>query len=107
MTSKEALEELKFQVGNITYFTHDSEGILRMATYQVRDSGLFEIIAKSLEVLEILKNNEISISYIQDSSNYNEYIEKCDYFRNLSYIKEEEYNKLKKWLENEVKYYKR
>ena len=54
----EALEELKFQVGNITYHTRD----LQITTFKVRDSGLFEVIEKELKskektdkVLEIVK----------------------------------------------------
>ena len=59
----------------------------------------YETIKKDLEILEILKNNEISISYIEQSTSYDDYISKCDCFRNLSYIAEEEYTKLKEWLE--------
>lgn len=62
-----------------------------------------ETIEKDLEILEILKNNEISISYIEQSTSYDDYISKCDCFRNLSYIAEEEYTKLKEWLENDKK----
>ena len=54
MTSKEALEELRFQVGNITYYTKD----LQRTTFEVRDSGLFEIIENDLEVLEKYKQIE-------------------------------------------------
>lgn len=97
MTSK---EKLHYIIGVLTFGGNIPESELEVTFKLVKE------VEKDLEVLEILRNNEISISYIKDSSNYNEYIEKCDYFRNLSYIKEEEYNKLKKWLENEVKYYK-
>lgn len=41
----EALEELKFQVGNITYHTRD----LQITSFKVKDSGLFEIIEKELK----------------------------------------------------------
>lgn len=58
-SGKKALEELRFQVGNITYFTHD----LQMTTFKVRDSGLFEIILKDLEVLEIIKKYAYEINF--------------------------------------------
>lgn len=64
MTSKEALEELRFQVGNITYFTHYTEGILRMATYKVRDSGLFETIEKDLNDFEWLKT-KLNLAFLE------------------------------------------
>lgn len=51
MKGLEALEELKFQVGNITYHTRD----LQITTFKVRDSGLFETIEKELKALEIIK----------------------------------------------------
>ena len=47
----EALEELKFQVGNITYYTRD----LQITTVQVRGSGLFEIIENELKNYYALK----------------------------------------------------
>lgn len=53
----EALEELKFQVGNITYYTKD----LQATAIQVRDSGLFEIIEKELKVLEIIKEKRVDV----------------------------------------------
>ena len=88
MTSKEAVLELICEAKSVN-----------------RDDGrvcfLRKIIEKDLEVLEILKNNEISISYIEQSTSYDDYISKCDYFRNLSYIAEEEYTKLKEWLVND------
>ena len=54
MTGKEALEELKFQVGSITAYTHD----LQATTFKVRDSGLFEIIEKDLNEYEQHKDFE-------------------------------------------------
>lgn len=65
---------------------------------KIRWEEHYKAIKKDLELLEILKNNEISISYIEQSTSYDDYISKCDCFRNLSYIAEEEYTKLKEWL---------
>ena len=81
MTSRQLLSKLKHDK------TFDSQTICNLE--------------KDLEVLKILKNNEVSISYIEQSKSYDDYISSCDYFRNLSYITEEEYNKIKEWLEND------
>ena len=85
MTSKEALSDLFFLAIGDEKHTKKCK----------------ETIEKDLEVLKIFKNNEISISYIERSKSYDDYIEKCDYFRCLSYITEKEFNLLKEWLENE------
>ena len=65
----DALEELKFQVGNITYFTRD----LQITTFQVRDSGLFEIIGKELAALEIIKENDVDIVALKISKDLKQY----------------------------------
>lgn len=100
MTSKEALEELRSQVGNITYFTHDSEGVLQMATFQVRDSGLFEIIEKDLEVLKILKNKKVDIILLTMCPYVSAY--NC-YYKNATelHLTRKQFNKVKEWLEND------
>lgn len=90
MTSKKALKRIIVGTNVDTY---------RSSIEEIDEA--IETIEKDLEVLEILKNNEISISYIEQSTSYDDYISKCDYFRNLSYIAEEEYTKLKEWLSNE------
>ena len=74
MKALEALEELKFQIGNITFHTRD----LQITTTKVRDSGLFETIEKSLKALEIIKTKYVNISRI-------------------SRRKHEDYNYLTKW----------
>lgn len=83
MTNKEAINKLK----------HCGVKEIRLA---------MEEIEKDLEVLKIFRNNEISISYLEESKSYDDYISKCDYFRCLTYITEEKYNKLKEWLKNET-----
>lgn len=90
MTSKEAL---KYIILGTNVDTHRS-------SIEEIDEAI-ETIEKDLEVLEIIKNNEISISYIEQSTSYDDYISKCGCFRNLSYTAEEEYTKLKEWLEND------
>ena len=102
MTSKEALEKLLY----IPIYEEDEHNIITdINSCCIYKGDLYEIygnevdvIEKDLEVLEILKNNEISISYIEQSKSYDDYISKCDYFRCLSYITEEEYNLLKERL---------
>ena len=78
----EALEDLRFQVGNIHYFTKD----LKQTTREVRDSGLFETIKKELEVLEIIKR----FSYYD--------IHFLDYLLSENKITQEEYDLLKEVL---------
>ena len=103
MTSKEALEKLSY----IPIYKEDEHNVITdIDSCCIYKGDLCEvygsevdIIEKDLEILEILKNNEISISYIEQSKSYDDYISKCDCFRNLSYITEEEYTKLKEWLE--------
>ena len=88
MTSKEAVLELICEAKSVNF----DDG---------RICFLRKLIEKDLEVLKIFKNNEISISYIEQSKSYDDYISKCDCFRCLSYITEEEYTLLKEWLEND------
>ena len=105
MTSKEALEKLSY----IPIYEEDEHNIItdinNCCTYKGDLCEIYgneiDTIKKDLEVLEILKNNEISISYIDQSTSYDDYIDKCDYFRCLNYITEEEYAKLKECLEND------
>lgn len=102
MTSKE-LDALKRLLDhcdtNSEYYILDND----LDDYEFIKSAIerLEKLKKDLEVLEIFKNNEISISYIEQSKSYNDYISSCDIFRNLSYIKKEEYTLLKEWLEND------
>lgn len=107
MTSKEALERIKSKYkGCLVKEAHNLPfssdiNIENIEEYwHIENKNDFSQIEKDLEILEILKNNEISISYIEQSTSYDDYISKCDCFRNLSYIAEEEYTKLKEWLEN-------
>ena len=86
MTSREALEELKFQVGNITYFTHD----LQATTIKVRDSDLFEIIEKDLEIFDELETLK---DYYPP---FREFLEEM--FKRKH---NEDLTKIKEWLENE------
>ena len=102
MTSKEALDKLSY----IPIYEEDEHNIITdINNCCVYKGDLCEIygnevdtIEKDLEVLDILKNNEISISYIEQSKSYDDYISKCDCFRCLSYITEEEYTLLKERL---------
>ena len=88
MTSKEAVLELICEAKSVNF-----------------DNGricfLRKLIEKDLEVLKIFKNNEISISYIEQSKSYDDYISKCDHFRCLSHITEKEYTLLKECLEDD------
>ena len=88
MTSKEAVLELICEAKSVNF----DDG---------RICFLRKLIEKDLEVLKIFKNNEISISYIEQSKSYDDYISKCDCFRCLSYITEEEYTLLKERLGND------
>lgn len=100
MTSKEALYLLMINQKKV----RDGFKFINLNTHEkVSIEECYDIVIKDLEVLEILKNNEISISYIEQSTSYDDYISKSDCFRNLSYIAEEEYNKIKEWLENDKK----
>lgn len=100
MTSKEALYLLMTNQKKV----RDGFKFINLNTHEkVSIEECYDIVIKDLEVLEIIKNNEISISYIEQSTSYDDYISKCDCFRNLSYIAEEEYTKLKEWLENDKK----
>ena len=69
MTALEALQELKFQVGNITYYTKD----LKATPFQVRESGLFEIIEVALRENEILVGE---ITYLKNR--YKSYLNALD-----------------------------
>lgn len=99
MTGKESLEELRFQVGNITYFTKD----LQMTTRKVRDSGLFEVIEKDLEVLEILKEDCVDVVLLKRLTElypleearhkYN------DEYGHTSYMNGRRFQIIKEWLE--------
>lgn len=51
-SGREALEELKFQIGNITYYSHD----LQATSFRVKDVGLYERIEHDLEEYEIAKD---------------------------------------------------
>lgn len=82
MNGLEALEELKFQVGNITYYTRD----LKETTFKVKDSGLFEILEKELKALEIIKNKVLP------------YIDTLEPFTKMT---REEWKILKEALDNE------
>lgn len=102
MTSKEALEDLRFQVGNITYFTKD----LKMTTFIVKDSCIFEIIEKDLDVLEILKKKEVAIDELkncikEDSKNYPALEEYNAFAGDKNSLTQEEFDLLKEWLEDE------
>lgn len=84
----EALEDLRFQVGNIHYFTKD----LKQTTREVRDSGLFEIIEKELKALEIIVK-KANIRLWENHGNY--------YFtttNNVYGISKEKYDLLKEVL---------
>ncbi|MBR1984467.1 MAG: hypothetical protein IKA31_01885 [Clostridia bacterium] len=87
----EALEELKFQVGNITYHTHD----LQITTFKVRDSGLFELIEKELKALEIIKEKNVDIVGVKKLSleDYNKGVELGDKYKPKE-MKECPYKKL-------------
>ena len=94
MTSKEALQIIRDYHNEIIY------SIDYVYTDNIFEQEL-DVIEKDLKVLEILKNNEILISYIEQSKSYDDYISKCDCFRCLSYITEKEYTLLKERLGND------
>ena len=81
MTSKEALKELKENAQEICKWELDR----------------LEIIGKDLEVLEILKNKNVDIDLIKNIMKDNRKFE-CYPDDNLT---QEEFNKIKEWLENE------
>ena len=86
MTSKEALKELKENAQEICKWELDR----------------LNIIEKDLEVLEILKSNVVSLNMItifETCIGYNDWAK--EYHRYSSLLTEEEFNKLKEWLENE------
>ena len=81
MTSKEALKELKENAQEICKWELDR----------------LEIIGKDLEVLEILKNKNVDVDLIKNIMKDNRKFE-CYPDDNLT---QEEFNKIKEWLENE------
>lgn len=61
---------------------------------------LCDTIEKELKALEILKNKNIDLFYLQDTTELERYNDACDYYRNLSYLTQEEYDLLKETLCN-------
>ena len=57
-----------------------------------------EIIEKELKALEIIKNKNFDLFYLRDSKDLESYNDACDYFRNLSYLTQEEYDLLREVL---------
>ena len=86
----EALEELKFQVGNITYHTRD----LQITSLKVRDSGLFETIEKELKVLEIVKKSVAELVVLDDLTHA---VYDNEFYQSI-HLTQEEYDLLKEVL---------
>lgn len=61
MNNKQALEELKWQVGNIHFFQRNEYGLPIQTPLLLTESGLFETIEKELKAFEIIKSKEINI----------------------------------------------
>lgn len=67
------------------------------------DYELYKQIEKELEAIEILKDKNIDLFYLQDTTELERYNDACDYYRNLSYLTQEEYDLLKETLCNTLK----
>lgn len=92
MTSQEALKLAILEYEKDLEFDKNNQWVKNVL------KGLKEC-QKDLKVLEILKKNEISISYKEQNISYDDYM--ASYSRNLSYMTIEEQTLLKEWLENE------
>ena len=57
-----------------------------------------KIIEKELKALEVIKNKNFDLFYLQDSKDLEMYNDACDSFRNLCYLTQEEYDLLKEVL---------
>ena len=57
--------------------------------------GCIKDIEKKLKALEIIKNKNFDLFYLQDSKDLEQYNDCCDHFRNLCYLTQEEYDLLK------------
>ena len=53
---------------------------------------------KQKKALEIIKEKNFDLFYLQDSKDLEMYNDACDHFRNLCYLTQEEYNLLKEVL---------
>lgn len=65
---------------------------------QLREWVLKNAFPQELKVLEIIKNKNFDLFYLQDSKDLEMYNDACDHFRNLCYLTQEEYDLLKEWL---------
>lgn len=66
---------------------------------QLREWVLKNAFPQELKALEIIKNKNFDLFYLQDSKDLEMYNDTCDHFRNLCYLTQEEYDLLKEWLQ--------
>lgn len=95
MTSKEKLQELKEQIQEemADYW----QGYERQEYETHKYDEDFDSIIKDLEILEILKNKPEILTFVRRFTTYENYRQ----FNNQTRILKEEFDKVKRWLEND------
>lgn len=109
MTSKAALNYIKHWVEYITrldYVDPIVRGEVKELLYNAyhKTTSEFDIIERDLEILEIIKKKVVDIGWVITFNNqieYNKRVKTWSSNSNGYFLTEEEFNKLKEWLENE------
>lgn len=94
MKSKDCLNLLMFSQ---TKVKNEYEFVNSKTKERLSIDDCYEIIIKDLEILEILKNKNVDVDVIKNIMKDNRKFE-CYPYENLT---EDEFNKIKEWLENE------
>ena len=95
MNAKQALEELKWQVGNIHFFQRNEDGIPNQTPLLLTESGLFETIEQALELLDIIKRSPFVLERIFELDNKRQEYKKRYWYGTIN---DTELNKVKEWL---------
>ena len=106
MTSKDKITDIQYLI-NEFYSTDEDRGELNESAKASRKifNQYCKDIRKDLEVLEILKNKEVDLTYLRnlitlsEGDEFNEYNKNCG----IAYIPltEEEFKKIEEWLKDE------
>lgn len=91
----EALEKVEDFFIDYGSFDETGEYKTYISLYQTPE---YQVIRKELKALEIIKNKNFDLFYLQDSKDLEQYNDCCDIHRNLCYLTQEEYDLLKEVL---------
>ncbi len=100
----ELMKQARFIVANKEISDDDIEKLINQRMFadsleQREIKPLFdEETQKKLKAFEIIKNKNFDLFYLLDSRDLEDYNDKCDCYRNLSYLTQEEYDLLKEVL---------